>query len=34
MNEEPKEIGNAILEGSPDYLSSEELIKRLELVKI
>ncbi len=33
MNEEPKEIGNAMLEGAPDYISSEELIKRLEIVK-
>ena len=34
MNEEPKEIGNAMLEGVPEYLSSEELIRRLEIVKL
>ena len=34
MNEEPKEIGNAMLEGAPEYLSNEELIKRLEEVKL
>lgn len=33
MNEEPKEIGNAMVEGIPEYLSNEELIRRLELVK-
>jgi hypothetical protein len=33
MNEEPKEIGNAMLEGAPDFISSEELIRRLESIK-
>lgn len=33
MNEEPKEIGNAMLEGVPEFLSKEELIRRLELTR-